>query len=153
MANADIANQTDVIILNRMYVGGYLGENIGHEVINLMKPDEGDDYYIYINARGDLREEFITKEWRAKTILLTRWCTYEYKDEGNNNTKKLIPITNIKNEYLYTIFAIFVETEQSFGKILTIKSAKPKRQVKIKLFFILVSFFKIVVENFNVILK
>lgn len=89
MANADIANQTDVIILNRMYVGGYLGENIGHEVINLMKPDEGDDYYIYINARGDLREEFITKEWRAKTILLTRWCTYEYKDEGNNNTKKL----------------------------------------------------------------
>ena len=28
---------TDVIILNRMYVGDYLGENIGHEVINLMK--------------------------------------------------------------------------------------------------------------------
>ena len=36
----------NVIILNRMYVGDYLGENIGHEVINLINPDNGDKYYI-----------------------------------------------------------------------------------------------------------
>ena len=35
---------TDVIILNRMYVGDYLGENIGHEVINLMKADNNNNY-------------------------------------------------------------------------------------------------------------
>ena len=85
---------TDVIILNRMYVGDYLGENIGHEVINLMKPDDNNNndnnnnYYIYINARGDLNDEFIKNEWKAKTILLTRWCSREYKEEGMKNTKK-----------------------------------------------------------------
>lgn len=80
---------TDVIILNRMYVGDYLGENIGHEVINLMKPDEDDDYYIYINSDGALSNEFITRDWRAKTILLTRWCKFEYKDKNCQNNKTL----------------------------------------------------------------
>ena len=81
---------TDVIILNRMYVGDYLGDNIGHEVINLMKPDNknNNNYYIYINARGDLNDEFIQNKWKAKTILLTRWCSREYKEEGMKNTKK-----------------------------------------------------------------
>lgn len=89
MSNADKPKKTDVIILNRMYVGDYLGENIGHEVINLMKPDEGDDYYIYINSSGDLKNEFITGDWRAKTILLTRWCKFEYKDKNGQNNKTL----------------------------------------------------------------
>ncbi len=89
MASEGNSENTDVIILNRMYVGDYLGENIGHEVINLMKPDKGDDYYIYINPRGDLNKEFITGDWRAKTILLTRWCKFEYKDKNGQNNKTL----------------------------------------------------------------
>ena len=52
---------TEVIILNRMYVGDYLGDNIGHEVINLMKPDKGKYNYVYLNARGDLNKKFIEK--------------------------------------------------------------------------------------------
>ena len=35
-----------------MYVGDYLGENIGHEVINLMKPDKGDDYFLITNIQN-----------------------------------------------------------------------------------------------------
>ena len=89
MASEGKSENTDVIILNRMYVGDYLGENIGHEVINLMKPDEGDAYYIYINSSGDLKNEFITGDWRAKAILLTRWCKFEYKDKNGQNNKTL----------------------------------------------------------------
>ena len=73
-------NPTDVIILNRMYAGEYLDENIGHEVINLIKPDEGDDYYVYINDKGNIIEDFHNGSWRATCILFTRWCTREYKD-------------------------------------------------------------------------
>ena len=35
------------IVLNRMYVGNYLNNNLGHEVINLFKADNG-NYYINI---------------------------------------------------------------------------------------------------------
>ena len=40
-----------------MYVGGYLteGENIGHEVINLIKAKD-DNYYIWLNAGGNIPE-------------------------------------------------------------------------------------------------
>lgn len=43
----------NTIILNRMYAGSYLDENIGHEVINLFKDDNGSNY-IYINPYGDI---------------------------------------------------------------------------------------------------
>ncbi|MBQ5777031.1 MAG: hypothetical protein IIW06_08615 [Bacteroidaceae bacterium] len=37
------------IVINRMYVGDYLSENLGHEVINFFKADNG-RHYIYLNA-------------------------------------------------------------------------------------------------------
>ena len=45
-------NQGYGIVLNRMYVGGYLELNIGHEVINLYQADNGRNY-IYLNSTGD----------------------------------------------------------------------------------------------------
>lgn len=44
------------IVLNRMYVGDYLLDNIGHEAINLFKADNG-GHYIYLNSRGNLAKE------------------------------------------------------------------------------------------------
>lgn len=41
------------ILLNRLYVGKFLNENIGHEVINLFKADD-DKNYVYINHTGKL---------------------------------------------------------------------------------------------------
>ena len=41
------------ILLNRMYVGRYLEENVGHEVINLFRDDNGSNY-IYVNPYGQL---------------------------------------------------------------------------------------------------
>ena len=48
----------NTIILNRMYAGSYLdeGENIGHEVINLFKDDNGSNY-IYINPYGTINQK------------------------------------------------------------------------------------------------
>ena len=40
-------NKTEGIILNRMYAGDYLDENIGHEIINLFRADDNCNY-IYL---------------------------------------------------------------------------------------------------------
>ena len=39
-----------------MYVGDYLDSNLGHEVINLFKADNG-NHYIYLNATGNFAKE------------------------------------------------------------------------------------------------
>lgn len=44
---------TKEILVNRMYAGDYLKDNIGHEIINLFKTDYGDNY-IYVNPYGTL---------------------------------------------------------------------------------------------------
>lgn len=48
-------NMSREIIINKMYVGGYLleGDNIGHEIINLYKADDGKNY-IYLNSQGTI---------------------------------------------------------------------------------------------------
>ena len=55
------------ILLNRMYVGRFLENNIGHEVINLFKDDNGSNY-IYINPYGQLDR----KHNEIESILLVR---------------------------------------------------------------------------------
>ena len=45
------------IILNHMYSGEYLGDNIGHEIINLFKADDGNNY-IYLCKDGKFNGEF-----------------------------------------------------------------------------------------------
>lgn len=51
-----------MLILNNMYVGGYLmfGDNIGHEVINLLKAEDG-KFYIYLNSQGTMPIKTIEK--------------------------------------------------------------------------------------------
>ena len=47
----------DVILLTRMYVGTYLQDNIGHEVINLFRSDNGNNY-IYVNEDGKINPKY-----------------------------------------------------------------------------------------------
>jgi hypothetical protein len=42
----------DLILINTIYTGDYTEKNIGHEIINLYKTDEGENY-IYISPHGD----------------------------------------------------------------------------------------------------
>ncbi len=46
-----------VIILSRMYVGSYLEDNIGHEVINLFRADNGENY-VYVNEDGKINPQY-----------------------------------------------------------------------------------------------
>lgn len=59
----------NTIILNRMYAGSYLDENIGHEVINLFKDDNGSNY-IYINHNGKINKK---SNDSVKAILLVKY--------------------------------------------------------------------------------
>ena len=60
----------ETIILNRMYAGSYLdeSENIGHEVINLFKDDNGSNY-IYINPSGVIDKKYNDS---VKAVLLVK---------------------------------------------------------------------------------
>lgn len=60
------------IIINRMYVGDYLSQNLGHEVINLIREDNG-RHYLYLNQSGSLSSEHSDHE----VMLMVRY-------EGNN---------------------------------------------------------------------
>ncbi len=59
----------DTILINTMYTGDYTNKNIGHEIINAYKPDNSDDYYLYISPYG-----YLSSTWnnKIKTILYTR---------------------------------------------------------------------------------
>ena len=46
----------DVIVANRMYVGDYLTSNLGHEVVNMFKADDGGSY-LYLNAYGSFAKK------------------------------------------------------------------------------------------------
>ena len=48
-----------------MYAGEYLDENIGHEIINTFKTDNG-EHYIYVNPWGLINEEYS----ESKNIIL-----------------------------------------------------------------------------------
>lgn len=58
----------EVIMLNRMYAGKYLEENIGHEVINLFKDDNGNNY-IYINDDGYVNPKY---NGLVKAVILVK---------------------------------------------------------------------------------
>ena len=48
-------NVQNAIILNHMFTGDYLYDNIGHEVVNLFKDDAGDNY-IYLCKNGNYND-------------------------------------------------------------------------------------------------
>lgn len=58
---------TDTIIIERMYAGKYLSENIGHEIINTFKTDNGENY-VYISPWGTINE----KSQNTKAVILVR---------------------------------------------------------------------------------
>lgn len=53
-------NNTEGIILNRMYAGDYLDENIGHEIINLFRADDNCNY-IYLCKDGVYSKQYLPK--------------------------------------------------------------------------------------------
>ena len=66
----------DVILLNNLFTGEYISENVGGEIINMYQSDNG-KYYVYVNPYGN-----IEKNWdnRVKYVLFIR-------SVGNRNVK------------------------------------------------------------------
>lgn len=58
----------DGIVLNRMYVGEYIFNNLGHEIINMYAADNG-NHYLYLNATGNYEK---MHKGRIGTMLLTK---------------------------------------------------------------------------------
>ena len=79
------------ILLNRMYSGDYLttGNNIGHEVINLFRCDNGKNY-IYVLSDGSVAKEHNDK---IETLLLVRWV--------GNRTMEILAKAVSLNQVLY----------------------------------------------------
>jgi hypothetical protein len=63
-------NKQRPIILNHMYSGEYLGDNIGHEIINLFKADDGNNY-IYLCKDG----KYTRKDLPKYVIQVRHHCT------------------------------------------------------------------------------
>ena len=59
--------KVDSVIIERMYAGGYLDENIGHEIINTFKSDSN-RHFIYISPWGVVNAKYA----HSKNILLVR---------------------------------------------------------------------------------
>ena len=66
------------IIINKMYIGAYLseGDNIGHEIINLYKADDGKNY-IYLNSQGTI--DLSHGKNRITVLLVRKFATKTYK--------------------------------------------------------------------------
>ncbi len=66
------------VIINKMYVGAYLKEsdNIGHEIINLYRADDGKNY-IYLNSQGSLC--FSHKKYEITVLLVRRYSKGVFK--------------------------------------------------------------------------
>lgn len=66
----------DVIVLNRMFSGSYLDENLGHEIINLFLTDNK-KHYVYLNDDGTFDKSYCG---RIKTVVFV-------EDSGKNTVK------------------------------------------------------------------
>ena len=74
------------IVLNRMYSGSYLTDNLGHEVINMFQSDNG-KHYLYLNARGNV----VDRALKSRHMLLVVYVG-EQRVEVVGLAKNLIPI-------------------------------------------------------------
>lgn len=76
-----------MIVLNKMFVGDYCLENIGHEIINMFRADNG-HFYVYLNSTGDFARD---KQGKVEYVLLTRNCPI-------SNTVQIIGKAKVKRE-------------------------------------------------------
>lgn len=65
--NNEEKNERNEILINKMYTGRYLKDNVGHEVINFYKDDNG-DCYVYVMPYGGISKKHVEK---IKWIFLT----------------------------------------------------------------------------------
>lgn len=83
------------IIINKMYVGAYLseGDNIGHEIINLYKADDGKNY-IYLNSQGTI--ELAHGQNKITVLLVRKFAAKTYKILAKAEDVTILDLANSK---------------------------------------------------------
>lgn len=81
------------IVLNVMYNGKYLNENMGHEVINLFK-DDNDHNYLYLNPYGNFSSENRKVEKMLMVIPVLRKNMFEVVALATGLTEVFKPVKN-----------------------------------------------------------
>lgn len=81
------------IVLNVMYNGKYLNENMGHEVINLFK-DDNDHNYLYLNPYGNFSSENRKVEKMLMVIPVPRKNMFEVVALATGLTEVFKPVKN-----------------------------------------------------------
>lgn len=80
------------IVLNKMYTGDYLNNNLGHEVINFFKADN-DKHYIYLNSTGNFAEEHTNKI--GQMLFVKHYVQGVFEVIGKAEGLKDVPGTNM----------------------------------------------------------
>lgn len=89
-----------LIIVNRMYAGEYFnqGENIGGEVINLLRDENGDNY-IWLNPHGVSNPEFLDYYDEIYVILVKRYMPWKWQIVGVSKIDKEASKNITKSRY------------------------------------------------------
>ena len=103
-----------------MYVGDYLDSNLGHEVINLFKADNG-NHYIYLNATGNFAKEhsgkigymLFVKYHQENEMEVIGMATELEEVEGSDQS--LGQNYKAPNKTIYTAQKEFIEKEPKGG--------------------------------------
>lgn len=117
-----------------MYVGKYLEENIGHEVINLFKSDNGENY-IYINEDGRINPKYDNS---VRAVILTKHVekgVMEVVAKAEELTQILFKIGNTKEESVAQI-AYIDENRVFYGGVPLYKIHNDTDEEKITLSFL-----------------
>ena len=99
------------IVINRMFTGKYLKDNLGHEAINLFKTDDG-RHFIYLNDVGTFGKEHVEKDGTLKIdkVLLV-------KPIGNNAVEVVALASGLKMCYDPTLsYHENVERQKNLGR-------------------------------------
>ena len=123
----------NVIILNHMFTGKYLNENIGHEIVNLFS-DDNDKQYIYLCKDG----KFNSDDRFVEHVVQVR------RPDKTKGTLEIINVASQLNEYeednetpTYgekSIYEIFEQNLEQQEKCITFKAnlmRKPKKHLYI----------------------
>ena len=108
------------IVLNRMYVGDYLSTNLGHEVINLFKADNG-NHYVYLNSTGNFASVHKGKigymlfvKYHKENEMEVIGMATELKEVGGSD-QSLGQNYKTLNKTIHTAQKYFIEKEPNGG--------------------------------------
>lgn len=140
----------DIILINKMCTGSYTTNNIGHEIINFFKDDNGDNYCYVLpyggysnNYKGRINKLILTSSLSNQRVEILAIADIDYSKEiyiDGNRGNKIIhkkQIEQLKNityggQKLEKIFAKNYGNEEAIYVTFKIKNLiKPKDNIKI----------------------